>query len=99
MPLTTPLMSNFRRSAIGGTLSFRPNMLLRSIAFGLCQCRGPVTLGVVSGGTGVAAAAGLGAGVGLTATTGQAAAAGERACGKVARRLATALAAEGGHAD
>ncbi len=74
-----------------------PSILLRSIAVGLCHCRGPVTLGVVKGGTGVAAATGLGAGAELAATAGHAAAAEERACGQVARRAATALAAAGGH--
>src|SRR6516165_3155210 len=91
-------MSNFRRSAIGGAISLSPSILLRSIAVGLCHCKGPVILGVVSGGTGVAAATGLGAAAGLAATAGQAAAAEERACGKLARRAATALAASGGHA-
>src|SRR5690348_2910626 len=102
--LTTPLMSNFKRSPIGGATSSSPSIFERSKRVGLAHCRGPVTLGVVKGGIGVAAAIGLGAATGLGAASGlaaidgHAAAAGERACGKVALRLATALAAAGGHA-
>src|SRR6266851_3297994 len=104
MPLTTPLRLNFKRSPTGGATSLSPSMLLRSIVVGLANCSGPVMLGVVSGGTGVAAATGLGAAARLAAAAalaavgGHAAAAEERACGQVARRSAIALAAAGGHA-
>src|SRR6516165_3005490 len=99
IPLTTPLMLNFKRSLTGGAISLSPSILLRSIAVGLCHVSGPTTVGEVSGGTGVAAATGLGAAAGLAAATGgHAAAAAERACGKFARSSATAIAAAGGHA-
>src|SRR5579875_103345 len=96
-PLTTPLRSNFIKSPIGRATSPRPSIPLRSIGVGLCQWSGPVTLGVVSGGSGVAAAAGEGGAGGATTLCGQDAAAEDRASGHTARKVATALAAAVGH--